>query len=53
MSAVAGILGDDIGELISTLTSWGAQIRAARGYLPTGPHDLAAADPILRSPRAT
>jgi hypothetical protein len=36
-------LGDDVDELVSLLEPWGAAIRAAGGYLPSGPHDLAAA----------
>lgn len=34
-------LGDDIEELFDILTPWGATIRAGRGYLGAGPHDLA------------
>lgn len=34
-------LGDDLDMLIAILLPWGAAIRAAGGYLPTGPHDLA------------
>ena len=36
-------LGDDVDELVAILRPWGAAIRAAGGYLPSGPHDLAAA----------
>jgi len=36
-------LGDDLDTLVELLTSWGAAIRAAGGYLPSGPHDLARA----------
>jgi len=36
-------LGDDAGELISILAPWGSAIRAAKGYLASGPHDLASA----------
>jgi hypothetical protein len=36
-------LGDDFDELVGILAPWGAAIRAAGGYLPTGPHELAAA----------
>lgn len=36
-------LGDDFDELIGILAPWGTAIRAAGGYLPTGPHELAAA----------
>lgn len=34
-------LGDDADELIDLLVPWGARIRAAKGYLGSGPHDLA------------
>jgi hypothetical protein len=34
-------LGDDFDTLVEILRPWGAAIRAAGGYLPTGPHDLA------------
>ena len=34
-------LGDDLGELCSILEPWGATIRAGKGYLSSGPHDLA------------
>jgi hypothetical protein len=33
-------LGDDIEELFDLLAPWGEQIRAGKGYLPSGPHDL-------------
>jgi hypothetical protein len=36
-------LGDDLDALVGVLTPWAAAIRAAGGYLPTGPHDLASA----------
>jgi hypothetical protein len=36
-------LGDDLDELVAILTPWGAAVRGAAGYLPSGPHDLAAA----------
>ena len=36
-------LGDGFEELVETLQPWGASIRAAGGYLPSGPHDLARA----------
>jgi hypothetical protein len=36
-------LGDDLDELLGILEPWGAAIRDAGGYLPGGPHDLAAA----------
>jgi hypothetical protein len=34
-------LGDELDELLGILAPWGADIRAAGGYLPSGPHDLA------------
>jgi hypothetical protein len=34
-------LGDDFDELIAILEPWGAAIRDAAGYLPSGPHELA------------
>lgn len=42
MSPVLAALGDDIEELIELLQPWGKAIRAAAGYLASGPHDLAA-----------
>ena len=36
-------LGDDLDTLVELLARWGAAIRAAGGYLPSGPHDLARA----------
>jgi Helix-turn-helix family len=36
-------IGDDFDELVGILAPWGAAIRAAGGYLPTGPHELATA----------
>lgn len=35
-------LGDDFDELIGLLAPWADAVRAAAGYLPSGPHDLAA-----------
>ncbi len=35
-------LGDELDELISIMAPWGAAIRDAGGYLPGGPHELAA-----------
>jgi hypothetical protein len=35
-------LGDDLNGLVGTLGGWGAAIREAGGYLPGGPHELAA-----------
>jgi hypothetical protein len=34
-------IGDDFDELIGILQPWGAAIRDAGGYLPSGPHELA------------
>jgi hypothetical protein len=34
-------LGDRFDELMDLLTPWGRAIRAAGGYPPQGPHDLA------------
>lgn len=34
-------LGDALDTLVGILRPWGAAIRAAGGYLPSGPHDLA------------
>jgi hypothetical protein len=39
---ITDALGDDLDELLAILSPWGAQIRSAGGYLPSGPHDLAA-----------
>lgn len=39
--AIVGNLGDDLDELLGVLEPWGADIRAAGGYLPGGPHELA------------
>jgi Helix-turn-helix family len=36
-------IGDDIDELFAMMAPWGAAIRAAGGYLASGPHDLATA----------
>ncbi len=36
-------LGDDIAELFDVLAPWGETIRAGKGYLGAGPHDLAPA----------
>ena len=40
---IVDALGDDLEELVAILTPWGVAVRAAGGYLPSGPHDLAAA----------
>ena len=42
MAPVLASLGDDLDELVQLLEPWGSKIREARGYLPSGPHDLAA-----------
>ena len=42
MRPVVDALGDDLDQLIALLTPWGSAIREAGGYLPSGPHDLAA-----------
>jgi hypothetical protein len=34
-------LGDSVDDLLAILNPWGDAIRAARGYPPQGPHDLA------------
>lgn len=34
-------LGDDIDELVALMTPWGAAVRDSKGYLSSGPHDLA------------
>jgi hypothetical protein len=34
-------LGSDLDELLGILDPWGEEIRAAGGYPPSGPHDLA------------
>lgn len=39
---IVDALGDDLEELVAILQPWGAAIRDAGGYLPSGPHDLAA-----------
>jgi hypothetical protein len=36
-------LGADLDELVAILLPWGAAVRDAGGYLPSGPHDLARA----------
>jgi hypothetical protein len=42
MAGALAALGDDAAELLAILTPWGAAVRDAKGYLPSGPHDLAA-----------
>ena len=44
-------LGDDLSELLAVLEPWGAAIRSAGGYPPSGPHDLAPKDSPASSPR--
>jgi hypothetical protein len=41
MSPVITALGDDIDDLFSIMSPWGAAIRTCGGYLKSGPHDLA------------
>ena len=41
MRAALAALDGDLDELCSTLEPWGASVRAAKGYLGAGPHDLA------------
>jgi len=41
MAPVMRALGDDCDELITILTAWSADIRAANGYPSSGPHELA------------
>jgi hypothetical protein len=41
MRPVLDRLGDDVEELVDLLTPWGAAVREAKGYLSSGPHDLA------------
>jgi hypothetical protein len=43
MRGAIDALGDDCDELLMLLEPWGTTVRAAHGYLPAGPHDLAAA----------
>jgi hypothetical protein len=38
---VLDAIGDDVDELIGILLPWGAALREAGAYLPSGPHDLA------------
>ena len=40
MAPALDALGDDIDELFAILTPWGETIRAGKGYLGAGPHDL-------------
>jgi hypothetical protein len=41
MRAALEALGDDLDELLGILVPWGATVREHKGYLSTGPHDLA------------
>lgn len=41
-------LGDDIEELFAIMTPWGAAVRDGKGYLSSGPHDLASAATAAR-----
>jgi hypothetical protein len=43
MQPALDALGDDLEELCGLMAPWGAAIRAAGGYLNSGPHDLASA----------
>lgn len=43
MAPAIAALGDDLDELFDLLRPWGEAVRAAGGYLPSGPHDLAKA----------
>ena len=40
MAPALDALGDDIDELFAVLAPWGETIRAGKGYLGAGPHDL-------------
>ncbi|MFN8023998.1 MAG: hypothetical protein U0Q03_20875 [Acidimicrobiales bacterium] len=41
MRASIEALGDDLDELVSIMRPWGDEVRAQKGYLSAGPHDLA------------
>lgn len=41
MAVAIDALSDELDELCALLEPWGAAVRAGRGYLPSGPHDLA------------
>lgn len=41
MAPVMARLGEDAHELVDLLAPWGTAIRAGKGYLSSGPHDLA------------
>ena len=38
---IVDAVGDDLDELLDILSGWNIEIRAAGGYLPSGPHDFA------------
>ena len=40
-AVILDALGDSLDDLLAILNPWGAAIRAAGGYPPQGPHDLA------------
>jgi hypothetical protein len=40
-AVVLDALGDSLDDLLAILGPWGEAIRAASGYPPQGPHDLA------------
>ena len=40
---VVEALADELDELVQIMVPWGVAVREARGYLASGPHDLAAA----------
>jgi hypothetical protein len=40
-AVILDALGDSFDALLATLTPWGDALRAAGGYPPQGPHDLA------------
>jgi hypothetical protein len=40
--AIAAV-ADDLAELDALLAPWGAAVRAAKGYPPSGPHDIGGA----------
>jgi hypothetical protein len=43
MQPALDALGDDADELFALMEPWGAAVREGRGYLASGPHDLASA----------
>ena len=46
-------IGDDLDELIGILEGWSRQVRIAKGYPGTGPHDLAELAEPRRAPEVT